>query len=83
MPSLCYMGPMLRPSVRGTLACSTSVNFLSNSRARYDGCRVVAMDFREGIDHPISRAEVALDDFSSELRKSPFGKIQYEVNELY
>jgi hypothetical protein len=41
------------------------------------------MDFREGIDHPITRSDGALEDLSSELRESPFGKKHHKERELY
>src|SRR6266496_2556940 len=58
-------------------------NFLSNPKARRDGCRIIAMDFREGINHPIPRANVCLNDVSSELRKSAFGKTYHKEAEHY
>lgn len=58
-------------------------NFLSNPKGRRSGCRIVAMDFREGIDHPISRAIACLDDLSSEFRENPLGKTCHKETELY
>jgi hypothetical protein len=58
-------------------------NFLSKPKACGNGCRIVAMDFPEGIDRPISRAVVCLDDLSSVLRESAFGKTHHKETEHY
>lgn len=45
--------------------------FLTDPNIPQHGCRVVALDFREGIDHPIVRSLIDLDYLGHELRDKP------------